>query len=151
MWILIKEKIFHLQLQFIYWAEMPFLSKYSLTKTGNNVKSVLSICILNGYYLHHSCCNLCNSPIGNFLYVGKNSREREPVTSLGNLFQCYTGSWNKKGFPYVLSEVTKQQNNCYPLLYNLSLPWKSFVCFRLSLNHSVASVRLSKPSSTRLC
>lgn len=37
------------------------------TNTNTNLKSVLSILILNGYYLHHSHYNLCNSPIGNFV------------------------------------------------------------------------------------
>lgn len=62
-----KPKIFHWKLHFIL-LRSNVMSKQILSKTVNtNLKSVLSILILNGYYLHHSHCNLCNSPIGNFV------------------------------------------------------------------------------------
>lgn len=47
-------------------TEQKSTSKQILTKTVNtNLKSVLALKILNGYYLHQSHCNLCNSSTDN--------------------------------------------------------------------------------------
>lgn len=62
-WILMTQNTFHLQLNFILLSR-NVMSQQILIKTMNiNLKSILSILILNGYYLHHSHCNLCNSPV----------------------------------------------------------------------------------------
>lgn len=71
------------------------MSKQILTKTVNaNLKSVLSILILNGYYLHHSYCNLCNCPIGNF--EDSKPHMGMPSASEYNLYQkMRQGLWEK--------------------------------------------------------